>query len=527
MSEPPDPQPSAPPKRPRSPRGQSGSGTKKTTATLPRPAPDDREEWKKYWTTQGQPWRTEPEIDEEQQKYLAARRAIQPDIEQGIYPVKDIKLNRADVEWLLATHENGRGPVDWNIEGQKGRRGIDVRGADLRQANLYGLPLACMNGGLTNEEWLEATEEQREMAAVHLEGAHLDRASLERANLVGAHLEGAGLSGAHLEGDDFFNGAVLSYAHLEWANLIRANLRRATLFMAHLEGADLISARCEEANLNGAHLEGANLLNANLQGTRLRNAHLNSKDVSPTDLERVRKWRPSWRTQDFPATLPSTNLWLVSFDAATQLDGIVLGDEKLGWVSLADIRWGGANLAVVDWTALKVLGDEQKARKLKGRQLRGYRTAVRAYRQLASVLHDQGLSEEADRFVYRAQLLQRVILRRQRKFLKYLGSWLLWLIAGYGYRPLRSLLLYLILICGFATAYFFLGPTVGVPLSPLGAIVFSITSFHGRGFFPGGSPGHSITLDDPLTVVAASEAVLGLLIEISFIATFTQRFFSR
>jgi hypothetical protein len=61
---------------------------------------------------------------------------------------------------------------------------------------------------------------------------------------------------------------------------------------------------------------------------------------------------------------------------------------------------------------------------------------------------------------------------------------------------------------------------VGPAFSPLGALVFSVTSFHGRGFFPGG-----IALDDPITVTAAAEAIIGLLIEISFIATFTQRFF--
>lgn len=52
-----------------------------------------------------QPWRTEPEIDAERQTYLAERRSIMPDIKQGIYQLKYIKLNRADVEWLLGTHE--------------------------------------------------------------------------------------------------------------------------------------------------------------------------------------------------------------------------------------------------------------------------------------------------------------------------------------------------------------------------------------------------------------------------------------
>ena len=32
--------------------------------TVPqRPASDDKDEWKAYWKQQGQPWRTEPEID--------------------------------------------------------------------------------------------------------------------------------------------------------------------------------------------------------------------------------------------------------------------------------------------------------------------------------------------------------------------------------------------------------------------------------------------------------------------------------
>jgi len=98
-------------------------------SALQRPPNDDKEVWKAYWKKQGQPWRTEPEIDEERQKYLAERRVITPDIKQGIYPFKDIKLNRADVEWLLATYENGRGPVDWSNEKSLHERiGLDLRG---------------------------------------------------------------------------------------------------------------------------------------------------------------------------------------------------------------------------------------------------------------------------------------------------------------------------------------------------------------------------------------------------------------
>src|SRR6266566_7021045 len=115
-------------------------------STLQRPTTNDPKAWKTYWKAQGQPWRTEPEIDAERQKYLAERRAITPDMEKGISPFKDISLSRADIEWLLATHENGLGPVDWNDENQRKREGLDLGGADVRNVNLRDLPLSYMKG---------------------------------------------------------------------------------------------------------------------------------------------------------------------------------------------------------------------------------------------------------------------------------------------------------------------------------------------------------------------------------------------
>ncbi len=152
----------------------------------------------------------------------------------------------------------------------------------------------------------------------------------------------------------------------------------------------------------------------------------------------------------------------------------------------------------------------------------GYEAAVRANRQLATALRSSGLNEHADRFAYRAQILQARVLRFQGKPGRWLFSRFLDGLAGYGYRPGRSLTAYLLAILGFGIVYYLLGQVVGPHLSPLGAFIFSMTSFHGRGFFPGG-----IGLDDPITVLAALEAFVGLVIEVSFIATFTQRFFAR
>ena len=381
-------------------------------ATLQRPTTTNRYDWNVYWEQQGQSWRTEPEIDIERQKYLAERRYIEPEFQRDIYPFSSIKLDRADIEWLLVTHESGRGPVDSRDESQCRRIGLDLRGADLSHAFLRFLPLG-----------------------------------------------GTLFLNAHLESADLF------YAHLENANLINA----------HMEGADL----------NGVHLEGASLYNA-------------------------------------------------FFDSATRLDTVTLSDKKFGAAKFTDVHWGDVNLAVVEWSTVSESGDESTARILKNGKiaktdlrsqdmLKGsYKLAARAYRQLSVVLRNQGLNEDAARFAYRAQLMQRKVFWRQRKFGQYLFSLFLDLLSGYGYKPLRSFIAYLIVITAFATAYFIIGQTVGPVLSPLGSVVFSMTSFHGRGFFPGG-----IGLDDPLTVIAACEAFVGLLIEVTFIATLTQRLFGK
>src|SRR2546430_6160895 len=69
-----------------------------------------------------------------------------------------------------------------------------------------------------------------------------------------------------------------------------------------------------------------------------------------------------------------------------------------------------------------ILGDELVAEQknkpdgtMKGHQARlnEYRAAVRANRQLAVALQAQGLNEEAARFAYRAQRLQRIVYRPQ------------------------------------------------------------------------------------------------------------------
>jgi uncharacterized protein YjbI with pentapeptide repeats len=329
--------------------------------------------------------------------------------------------------------------------------------------------------------------------------AGLDRSSdgtvpdlyLGGANLTDAHLEGARLADAHMEGVflDRANlmGAVLSSANLEGASLVGANLQGADL-----SGAALYWVNLEGANLNGADLSGTQFDSANLIGTQMVGANLNA----------------------------------ASFDKWSLLNDAVLTDASFDQVS-----FDGTNLTVVEWEGVTILGDEREARnrtdsdgKPKSREKRidDFQVAVRANRVLAVNLKARGLIEDADRFAYRAQVLQRQVLRRQRHYLRWAGSSLLWLISGYGYKPLRSFIAYVLIVCAFAGAYLLNAQFAAPHLTWDEALVLSVSSFHGRGFFTSG-----ISLGDTLARLAAGEAIIGLLIEITFIATFTQRFFAR
>ena len=509
------------------------------------------------------PWRTEPEIGLERQEELARCLATTPDITQGIYPFKRMKLNRADVEWLLATHANGDSPRVGGDE-QQHRQGLDLRGADLRDADLHALPLACLRGSLTRTEWEEATAQQRAAAAVLFMGADLSEAHLEEAGLIGAHLEKAALHEAHLEKADLvrahLGGAFLARAHLKEADLSEAHLEKADLSEVHLQGATLRGTHLEQAYLNGAHLEKADLSGARLekvylsearlqqavlseahleegylsgaylQGADLSGAHLEGAYLGEAHLEDTSLYKAHLeRTFLYKAHLEGARLSRTHVEEAQLKKALASGEQHIG-PSLADAQWGNVNLAVVKWSQVDMLGDEYEARqttragksKNSVSRLEEYEAAVRANRQLAVALRAQGLDEEAARFAYRAQLLQRIVLRRQSKFAQYLLSLLLDLLAGYGYRPGRSLMAYLVVIFGFMGLYLLNAHGGAVHLSWDEALVLSVSSFHGRGFFL-----QNVALGDVFARLAAAEAVLGLLIEISFIATFTQRFFGR
>jgi len=376
-----------------------------------------------------------------------------------------------------ANHGERRGPFD----------GVWLTGADVFFLAAYTLA------------GLESSREGIEQAAARLRDPDPDMQN--RLDLFMLHLEGANLRDATLRG---------------------ANLRRARLSGTVLTGADLI----------GATLSGANLFGAILHDAALRGADLSDANLSF-------------------ATLSRATLTRATLDGKTRLDGTILAtprswrDRLLDWrrrsqrntsAVLGDIHWGGVgtvDLTAVQWGPVQRLGDERGVGWRAG--ITTHEAVARAYRQLAAQLRAQGVSEVADRFALRAQVRQRGVLLRRClrnpfRLPQYLGSWLLAILAGYGYRPGRTIFWYLVVIASFTRGYLqvthgaslfgLFEPPGTKPLLWYEALVLSVASFHGRGFFPQG-----LNLGDPVAILAATEAVLGLFIEISFIATFTQRLF--
>jgi uncharacterized protein YjbI with pentapeptide repeats len=132
--------------------------------------------------------------------------------------------------------------------------------------------------------------------------------------------------------------------------------------MVHLEGAYLRAAHLNSADVREALLAGVNLFSAHLEGASQVNARLEGAALHATDLHQGPQG-----TQGAAASLPPANLREVFFDSGTFLRGVKLGDNSGGFVSLADIHWGNANIAVMNWQTVSVLGDERLARQRKSK----------------------------------------------------------------------------------------------------------------------------------------------------------------
>lgn len=322
----------------------------------------------------------------------------------------------------------------------------------------------------------------------------------ERPNFSRILLRGVDLSGIILYESDF-NHAQMREVTLKNAILGDSNFDGADLLGADLSGAYLGFAKLNRARLSRAVLNSATLGEAKLRGAELDNAKLLGANLTKADLREA-------------------NLTEIQIDSTTILAYIKLDEHT----RLGDISWNGVPLARVDWNQIPRIGDEEaviKARKAHRNDIvvQACREASRAYRGLSINLRQQGLAIPASNYRLREQRLERFALRREKKWFSWFFSSILDLVAGYGERPARAVVAYLTTIFGFSVAFWVVSSQIPENLTPLESVLLSFSSFHGRGFLP-----NFTQLGDPIGVVATFEAVIGLFIELIFIATFSRRF---
>jgi len=420
----------------------------------------------------------------------------QPGLAENSWGTDPTKQRQTKLEEML--HE-------WEMESNHGDRLGPFAGKALSGADAFWLAMQAFSNPDKAEvkQWLDAPSPymlgDSGVSVLPLEGASPVRQHLKDASLKGAHLKQAILTKAYLKGTN------LGGVDLEGADLRGANLEGAGFRGANLEGADLRGANLREADLVDANLRGADVTKADLQGANLFKADFRKANFYKADLQGASLVR---------AKLAGANLSHAVFGMRTDLGQAELGDQELGFVSVADTIWNDVILASADWSALLEgmrLGDDQREEAP---------VAARANQQLALALRAQGLNAEASELDYRARMWRLRDLWQKRRFPAFILSGLVCLVSGYGYRPIRSFAAYAITIFGFMGLYLWNSQVVSPHLTWDEALVLSMSSFHGRGFFSS-----TISLGDTYARLSVVEAFIGLLIEAMLIATFTQRIF--
>jgi hypothetical protein len=118
-----------------------------------------------------------------------------------------------------------------------------------------------------------------------------------------------------------------------------------------------------------------------------------------------------------------------------------------------------------------------------------------------------------------------LIAKKMKQRLQVIGvllfSWFLFLLAGYGYKLWRCALWYAGIVLVFMLLYWWLDP-INMPWWV--ALLESVNVFHGRGAAP-----NLVSLAHPLrfTILTVIEAIIGLVVEVVFVATVLQRLFGK
>ncbi len=371
------------------------------------------------------------------------------DESEGPPPHAGKRLTREDVLRLIEEHG--------------GPEGLDLRRADLRQANLGALDLH----------------------GARLDGANLQGSVLLQANLRGANLQTADLRDANLQGGN------LHQANLEKADLLEANLQGARLREACLAGALLALANLQGAYLHGTNLQGADMGGADLRRASLTSAILSDANLEGANLQEAKLWRASLRD----ANLEGANLQETDLTAA-----------DLQRTRLVEARLRDANLEGANW------GDYVLAEEMQG----FLREAASVYRTLKQWHTEAGMYDIAGEFHYREMEARRKLAQKERRLPAILGLNLLRFLYGYGERPERVIGWAAAVVFGLALVYLLPGVLTGGLLS---ALYYSAVSFTALGYGdwspePQGWAGRFL---------GAGESFMGVFMIALFLVTFTRK----
>jgi len=141
-----------------------------------------------------------------------------------------------------------------NLEGIHAGTGVNLHGANLRDADLSSANLANTNlsdADLSSANLIKANLSDADLRDVDLRSANLGGANLNSADLIEVNLNDADLSGTDM------TVANLHAADLSFANLTSVNLSYADLSYADLSGANVFDVDLSGADLIGADLSGA------------------------------------------------------------------------------------------------------------------------------------------------------------------------------------------------------------------------------------------------------------------------------
>jgi uncharacterized protein YjbI with pentapeptide repeats len=330
--------------------------------------------------------------------------------------------------------------------------------------------------------------ERPNLAGADMENARLQRADLEGANLRRARLTSADMTGAKMGSVDFRLG-LAPFALFRLTEVRGGRLDRAEFNLADFYRANLFGARFREAKLVGATMNSANLSFANLHGADCREADLSGSDVRGAKV-----------------------------DAATSFIDVSLSrDTRLG-----DIVWFGTPLTQVRWEQARTLGDELDIAGTVGEErARAYRDATRAYRGMWTTLRQQGLYSAASKYRLREKRLERRFMRERGQLLSYLSSLRADVVAGYGEQPWKAFFAFLLVIAFYGFLYFAATNVAGFAdvangsrkLSIIDSMLLSLTIFQG----------HAQTMGTLVTVLGATETILGGYILLAFTVLNTRR----